>query len=273
MLVIVMGPSASGKDTLVNEIIKNSKGRYSKLISTTSRPMRDGETEGVEYYFVTQEKFKAKLENRRIVESRCYETLVDGKPDVWYYGTEVFGPSLDLRFCIKDPMGAAALAKHCELIGEPYAFIEVKCPEKTRTKRAEKRGSFDESEWNRRLEADKKDFKNVRKTLTENGVDLKFCDYIEFNSIKDNSNDLVWRYSLHHNLGSRTALFDLDDPADISMEENLIKWIRENTHGAVGDFVEALEDVGYCRKWITAYLLGVENLSGADVLRAYERIN
>lgn len=55
--LMVIGPSAVGKDTMINRL----KAKYPKVIyklpSYTTRPKREGETDGVDYYFVTKEKF------------------------------------------------------------------------------------------------------------------------------------------------------------------------------------------------------------------------
>ena len=55
--LMVIGPSAVGKDTMINRL----KAKYPKVIyklpSYTTRPKREGETDGVDYYFVTKEEF------------------------------------------------------------------------------------------------------------------------------------------------------------------------------------------------------------------------
>lgn len=55
MLKILMGKSAAGKDTLLNKLV--AQGKYKPIISYTTRPMREGETDGVEYHFVTETQF------------------------------------------------------------------------------------------------------------------------------------------------------------------------------------------------------------------------
>ena len=58
-LFVISGPSAVGKGTVVNEIMKSSKN-VKLSISATTREPREGETEGVSYFFMTEEKFKGK---------------------------------------------------------------------------------------------------------------------------------------------------------------------------------------------------------------------
>lgn len=71
----IMGKSSSGKDTVYRRIRENSDLKLEPVIPYTTRPIRAGEEEGVQYHFVTQEQFE-KLEERNVViESRCYHTI------------------------------------------------------------------------------------------------------------------------------------------------------------------------------------------------------
>ena len=56
-LIIVSGPSGAGKDTIVNEYIKKHPEDQIS-VSMTSRPMRNGDIEGVSYYFKTKEELE-----------------------------------------------------------------------------------------------------------------------------------------------------------------------------------------------------------------------
>lgn len=80
MLLILVGCSSSGKDTLVKKLI-NELG-YESAISHTSRPMRKGETQGVEYNFITYKQIVEMEEKGKLIESRHYNTI-DGE---WIYG-------------------------------------------------------------------------------------------------------------------------------------------------------------------------------------------
>jgi len=54
---IILGPSGVGKDTMINKLIKKYPEKIYKLPSYTTRPIREKEKEGVDYYFITKEKF------------------------------------------------------------------------------------------------------------------------------------------------------------------------------------------------------------------------
>ena len=67
MLVIVSSPSGGGKGTLIRRVLKTVPNLgYS--VSFTTRPPREGETEGRDYFFVTEEKFREMVEAREFLE-------------------------------------------------------------------------------------------------------------------------------------------------------------------------------------------------------------
>ena len=66
-LFLVSGPSGSGKTTLMSETGKH------KIVTMTTRPMRDREVEGVDYYFVTKEQFETFLAEGQVIEHNVYE--------------------------------------------------------------------------------------------------------------------------------------------------------------------------------------------------------
>ncbi len=86
----IMGKSASGKDTVYKKILKDCP-RLRKVVIYTTRPMRDGEKEGEEYHFTTEEKIKDFDSRGKVIEMRIYQT-VSGP---WYYATIDDG-SIDL---------------------------------------------------------------------------------------------------------------------------------------------------------------------------------
>ena len=83
MITILIGKSATGKDTILREL-RDEYG-YEPIISTTSRPMRENEKDHVDYVFVSSEIFRYMIQIGCFIEYRSYNTLVNGKPDTWYY--------------------------------------------------------------------------------------------------------------------------------------------------------------------------------------------
>ncbi|MDF1876832.1 guanylate kinase [Sulfurimonas sp. SAG-AH-194-L11] len=80
VVLVLSGPSGAGKSSLINKI-SDSIGDYYFSLSTTTRPMRKGEEEGVDYHFVSKEEFLKDIEADNFLE---YAT-VHGN----YYGTSL----------------------------------------------------------------------------------------------------------------------------------------------------------------------------------------
>ena len=72
LLIILSGPSGVGKGTVRLELMKDKSLNLFYSISMTTRPRREGEVDGREYYFVTREEFEGKLQRDEIVEHTCY---------------------------------------------------------------------------------------------------------------------------------------------------------------------------------------------------------
>lgn len=67
-LIIFSAPSGSGKTTIVHELLKQPDLNLSFSISTTSREPRGKEKDGVDYYFISVEEFKKRIENNEFLE-------------------------------------------------------------------------------------------------------------------------------------------------------------------------------------------------------------
>ena len=79
----LMGKSSCGKDTLYKRILSDPSLPLQTLVPYTTRPMRDGETEGVEYYFRTESQRQELERQGKNIELRSYETV----HGIWKYFT------------------------------------------------------------------------------------------------------------------------------------------------------------------------------------------
>lgn len=108
-LIIISGPSGSGKDTVLKELFKKMP-EVEFSISSVTRNMRDGEVEGEKYNFISREKFELMIKENALLE---YNLYCDN-----YYGT----PKAPVEKCIAsggeiilevDVNGAANVRKNC----------------------------------------------------------------------------------------------------------------------------------------------------------------
>lgn len=73
-VVVIAGPSGSGKNAVIGAIIKHNP-TFTRLVTATTRAMRPGEREGVDYHFLSQEKFDLELGAGNIPEHRFVPEL------------------------------------------------------------------------------------------------------------------------------------------------------------------------------------------------------
>ena len=79
ILVVVSGFSGVGKGTLMRTLTEKY-GYYALSISATTRPPREGEEDGREYFFKTKEEFEKLIEENRLIEYACYCDNYYGTP-------------------------------------------------------------------------------------------------------------------------------------------------------------------------------------------------
>ena len=93
-IVCLMGKSSSGKDTIYKKLLMQESVHLETMVPYTTRPIRAGEREGVEYHFTDEEGYQALLGQGSIIESRAYNTCFG----IWRYFT-VADDSIDLETC------------------------------------------------------------------------------------------------------------------------------------------------------------------------------
>lgn len=67
LLIVISGPSGVGKDTVIQHM-KERELPFHFVVTATSRPRRNGEIEGVDYFFVTREEFDRMIANDELIE-------------------------------------------------------------------------------------------------------------------------------------------------------------------------------------------------------------
>lgn len=82
-IFIVIGKSATGKDTIYKRLHESQELSLQTVVMYTTRPIRAMETDGVEYFFVSEDKLKEFQEQKKVIEHRSYNTV----HGVWHYFT------------------------------------------------------------------------------------------------------------------------------------------------------------------------------------------
>lgn len=82
-IFVLMGKSATGKDTVFKRLIGMEELALHTVVGYTTRPIRRGEADGKEYFFVSVEKWQELQREGKVIESRTYHTVVGD----WHYFT------------------------------------------------------------------------------------------------------------------------------------------------------------------------------------------
>lgn len=77
-IIALIGEAGSGKDTMLKELLKRNP-KSNEIISFTTRPPREKEKDGVNYYFIDGESFGQKVLDGQMLEASCFNG--------WFYGT------------------------------------------------------------------------------------------------------------------------------------------------------------------------------------------
>lgn len=91
-IVCLMGRSSSGKDTIYKKLLAQKEMELHKIVPYTTRPIRAGERDGVEYHFTDEEGFRQSVHGGRVIEARAYHTCLG----LWRYFT-VADDEIDLE--------------------------------------------------------------------------------------------------------------------------------------------------------------------------------
>ena len=187
MIYVIMGKSATGKDTIFNKLLRNKQLGLTKIVPYTTRPRRTGEIEGHEYHFVDEERMGELEAAGLIVEHRQYDTV----HGIWHYFTvddSELVRQTDVRYAMIGTLEAYVSLK--EYYGDGLVVpIYIKVDDFERLRRAvnrEKRQANPNcEEVCRRYLADERDFSEDK--LASAGIDRCYVN----NSIKECVADIV----------------------------------------------------------------------------------
>lgn len=185
----IMGKSSSGKDTIYSRLLQDEELNFRNIILYTTRPMREGEAPGREYYFVDENAFREFEKQGKIIESRTYQTVYGP----WIYFTADDG---QIELGKNNYLGIGTLESY-EHMKQYYGeenicpvYIEVEDGE--RLKRAIRREELQKepkyTEMCRRFLADAEDFSEEK--LKKAGVTKRFFNVELESCIKEIKNTI-----------------------------------------------------------------------------------
>lgn len=181
-IIAICGKAGAGKDTLLQKITRSERTSsfLHEIVSCTTRPPREGEVNGVNYHFLTNEEFAEKILNKEMLEATIFND--------WCYGTAL--QSLDVNkvnIGVFNPAGIEALLEDSRINLRVY-YVDV--PGKERLiRQLNREESPNVDEIIRRYKADEEDF-----------MDLDFDYFTVFNDNKNNTMKETRRDIIHHAL-------------------------------------------------------------------------
>lgn len=174
-IVYLMGKSSTGKDTIYKHLVKNEEIEFHTIVLYTTRPVRAGETEGVEYFFTDEAGFLKLKEEGKLIEDRAYNTCLG----LWRYFT-VNDSQIDLEHKNYVIIGTLeSYNKTKEFFGEAKLVpVMIELDDGVRLQRALDREKLQDApkynEMCRRFLADEEDFSEEK--IKEAGICKRFIN-------------------------------------------------------------------------------------------------
>lgn len=155
-IIALIGEAGSGKDTMMQKVLEKTSALH-EVISCTTRPRREGEVEGVNYFYLTPQQFADKVINNEMLEATCFNN--------WFYGTSYDSLRSDVvNIGVFNPDGIEAILDRRDV--EVQVFY-VKASAKTRLLRQLNREENPNvAEIIRRYTTDENDFSNLNFSYT-----------------------------------------------------------------------------------------------------------
>ncbi|NLY47427.1 MAG: guanylate kinase [Clostridiales bacterium] len=188
-IFILMGKSASGKDTIYKKLLEHKGLDLKKVVIYTTRPKRVSETDGVEYYFVDEDRLNKLKAEGKVIEHRSYNTV----HGIWHYFTVDDG-QIDLSrnnyLMLGTPESYGQIRNHFGRENVIPIYIEVddgmRLMRAVKRERAQKEPRY--AELCRRFLADEEDFSEEK--LKEYGITKRYANIVLNKCIREILRDI-----------------------------------------------------------------------------------
>lgn len=154
LLIVISGPSGAGKDSVIRRM-KERRLPFHFVVTATSRPRRDGEVHGQDYFFVTPEEFRGMLERGELLEHALVYGEYKGIPKKHIREALASGQDAVLRI---DVQGAATIRRLCP---EALLIFLTAASQAELIERLKRRRSESEDALQRRLATVREEYTQV----------------------------------------------------------------------------------------------------------------
>lgn len=166
-IIALIGKAGSGKDTMMHRVLERNPNLH-EIVSCTTRPRREGEVEGVNYFYLTPEQFGDKVLHDEMLEATCFND--------WFYGTSYESLRSDVtNIGVFNPAGIESLLGRRDVA--VHVFYVTASPKNRLLRQLNREKDPDVDEIIRRYKADEIDF-----------ADLNFEYEVLYNEIYEDLN-------------------------------------------------------------------------------------
>lgn len=156
IIIAFVGEAGAGKDTCAQLVTKKLKEAYNLnahfIVSCTTRPMRAGEQDGVNYHYLTIDEFGTKVLNGDMLEATCFND--------WFYGTSFEDLVDGINIGVFNPAGIEAIKDNPNIILKGYYIY---CSPKERLiRQLQREENPNIEEIIRRYKTDLEDFEDIQ---------------------------------------------------------------------------------------------------------------
>lgn len=150
-IIALIGKAGSGKDTMMHKVLERNPNLH-EIVSCTTRPRREGEVEGVNYFYLTPEQFGDKVLHDEMLEATCFND--------WFYGTSYESLRSDVvNIGVFNPTGIESLLGRPDV--EVHVFYVVASAKGRLLRQLNREKDPDVDEIIRRYKTDEQDFADL----------------------------------------------------------------------------------------------------------------
>ena len=187
-IIALIGEAGCGKDTILKEVLAAAPTTFNEIISCTTRPPREGEADGVNYFFIDAEEFAYKVLNYEMIEATSFND--------WFYGTSYDALRSDVpNIGVFNPDGIYALLEREDIELTVFRIITLSKTRLLRQLNREENPNV--REVVRRFQADYNDFDDL------NDISYRVLENNNEEDLDWNIKEILCQSEHHFSLGQK----------------------------------------------------------------------